>query len=556
MEMFKINNSNQVNIFDSTLYLSDYHKRLLEEGWAGYYRNNIFGKIKEERFKVLYSEKASRPNTPVNIMVSLMILKELAGLTDDELMEALIFDTRFQYALYTTGIERQPISRNAMTNFRNSLIKYELETGIDLYKEEIISLSEEIDACCKMDKTLKRMDSMMISSSCKPLSRIDLIYKVNSNLIWAIKEIDIQVLGEREKKYLEKDFKKENIYDVTIENQKEKIAILLEDSKMLYEKYKTYKKVNELEEYKLLDRLLHEQVDDTTGSPKDSKDIKPTSLQNPSDPDATYRFKYGNNIGYVANITEDIHENGEVYITDYELKQNVYSDQEFMKDYIEKKEDDSEETTLVDAGYYSDELNKSAKEKNITLIPTQTMGKKQTNKELVNFKVDEKTHEILVCPNNEKPIKTKYDEKTHMYSAQFDKEKCNNCPLKEQCKNHIKKKITSVRFTIETYHKAQLEAKMNTEEYKKISNHRAGIEGTMSVLRRKYQIDQCPSKGLLRLKLKLGGDILSINIKKAIKYGKKDANNSIKLTVYKIVEKIFSFSRIFKQFLIPSEIYI
>ncbi len=537
--MFKRNQGTQIDMFDKTNGLNDYHMKLLEKSWAGYFRENIFPKINEDNFSVLFSTKVSRPNTPVNIMVGLLILKELNGQTDDELMNSLIFDIRFQYALYTTSYERQPISRNAFTNFRNHLISYELETGKDLYKEEIIRLSTEINKCCKKGTLLKRMDSMMISSSCKSLSRINLAYKVNINLIEKVNAIDEALLGDREKEYLRTGFKKETVYSATKENQQDKLKELLKDSKDLYEKYRDNRKINILEEFKLLDRMLHEQTDDKTGLPKDSKEIKPDSLQNPSDPDATYRFKYGNNVGYVANVIEEIHENGEVYITDFDVKQNTYSDASFMEDYIDKKEDNEKETTLVDAAYYSNEINKKAIEKNIELVPTQTMGKKQVNNTVIaDFKVDDVNHQVLQCPNNETPIDSKYNEKTHTYLAHFDFSKCEKCPLRENCKlaGYIKKRKVSARFTGESYQKAKLEKRMNSEEYKKISNHRAGIEGTMSTLRRKYNVDNCPSKGLLRLKLKFGGDILSINIKKAIKYSKKGSNE---MEYISLIKKIF-----------------
>lgn len=546
--MFKINNSSQINIFDNTLSMSDYHMKLLKNNWPGYFRENIFPRIEEENFRVLYSDKVSRPNTPVNIMIGLLIIKELTGLTDDELMQSLIFDMRFQYALCTTSFEKQPISRNAFTNFRNALIRYEIETGKDLYKEEVISLSKYINDCCKKDTSLKRMDSLMISSSCKSLSRIDLIYKVNVNLIEKINVIEKELLGEREKKYLEAGFKKENIYDVTKENQKEKLSTLLEDSKTLYEKYKNNEKINTLEEFKLLDRMLHEQVDDKTGTPKESKDIKPDSLQNPSDPDATYRFKYGNNVGYVANIVEDIHENGEVYITNYDVKQNTYSDTSFMKDYIDNKTDDNKETTLVDAAYYSSEIDELAKEKNIELIPTQTMGKKQVNNTVIaEFEVDEETHQVLSCPNNQTPIDSKYNEDNHVFLAHFDKNKCEGCPFREKCEKakFIQKRKVSVRFTSESYQKAKLEIKMNTKEYKEISKNRAGIEGTMSTFRRRYNVDTNPSRGLLRQKLKIGGCVAAMNIKKAIKYSKDNQKIG---EIASIIKKIFSNSRIFELF--------
>ena len=55
-------------------------------------------------------------------------------------------------------------------------------------------------------------------------------------------------------------------------------------------------------------------------------------LQNPSDPDATYREKAGRqHRGYVANVTEASGEEGSI-ITDYQYEQNTYSDSQFMKE--------------------------------------------------------------------------------------------------------------------------------------------------------------------------------------------------------------------------------
>ena len=43
-------------------------------------------------------------------MVGALILKELLGLTDDEVVEGLMLDIRYQYALHTTSFEEQPLS--------------------------------------------------------------------------------------------------------------------------------------------------------------------------------------------------------------------------------------------------------------------------------------------------------------------------------------------------------------------------------------------------------------------------------------------------------------
>lgn len=140
----------------------------------------------------------------------------------------------------------------------------------------------------------------------------------------------------------------------------------------------------------------------------------------------------------------------------------------------------------------------------------------------------------------------KYNEDNHVFLAHFDKNKCKGCPIREKCEKakFIQKRKVSVRFTSESYQKAKLEIKMNTKEYKEISKNRAGIEGTMSTFRRRYNIDRNPSRGLLRQKLKIGGCVVAMNIKKAIKYSRetKKRRNCF------YYQKIFSNSRIFELF--------
>lgn len=107
---FAKNECQQLTLNDSTFSLTARELRMLEKSWAKQFAEKIFPKIDEEKFSVLYSDKASRPNTPVNVIVGGMVLQELLDLTDEEFMDSLLFDIRFQYALHTTSFEEQPVS--------------------------------------------------------------------------------------------------------------------------------------------------------------------------------------------------------------------------------------------------------------------------------------------------------------------------------------------------------------------------------------------------------------------------------------------------------------
>ena len=73
-----------------------------------------------------------RPNTPVNVIVGGMVLEELMGLTDEEFMDSLLFDIRFQYALHTTSFKEQPVSDCTFSRFRRRCLTYETELTMDI----------------------------------------------------------------------------------------------------------------------------------------------------------------------------------------------------------------------------------------------------------------------------------------------------------------------------------------------------------------------------------------------------------------------------------------
>lgn len=130
---FVKNDNQQLTVLDSTFNLTEREKRMLEKSWAKIFADKVFPAIDENIFSDLYSKKASRPNTPVNVIVGALILKEALNVTDDEIVEAMAFDIRYQYALHTTSFEEQPISDRTLSRFRARVLSYETEHDVDIF---------------------------------------------------------------------------------------------------------------------------------------------------------------------------------------------------------------------------------------------------------------------------------------------------------------------------------------------------------------------------------------------------------------------------------------
>jgi hypothetical protein len=530
--MFCRNANYQISMFDPLNRMPKYLIDILKNSWCHAFREYIFPKINEERFSVLYSDNpATRPNSPVNVIIGLLIIKEIFQDSDEELIGSLHFDIRYQYALHTTSLERQPVSINTLSNFRKRVVEYEKETGRDLIKEEVEALAEVIAQYMKIDGKKIRVDSLMVSSSCKKLSRMELIYSLNERMVKLLQEIDPESIPESCAGYLEAGYKNEVIYRTKDTEADKKIEVLISQAVDLY--YASNKKeVIESEEYKMLERFFREQTEVLEGkfSIKEAKEIPSDSLQNPTDPDATYRKKYNKgNIGYVANVVESFNEEGGVIIQ-YDLRQNIYSDQQFAKDTIERLpegEAGNETKVIVDGTYYSEEIAQKALEKNIEMIPTGLTGKKPSEDKMdySEYKVDEARNVIIGCPGGEEPYAS-YNSKGN-YKAYFEVEKCKRCPLKDRCRVKITERKAVVRISEKAYRLSLLRVKMGTEEYRRIASQRAGIEGIPSVLRRKYKVDFMPVRGLLRSKLWFGFKIAAMNFKSLLKWIKKDPKNRL-----------------------------
>ena len=87
---FRTNDYQQISLNDKLMNLTEREKKVLDKSWAKIFADEIFPAIDEERFSVLYSDKASRPNTPVNVIIGALIIKELFDYSDDEIVENLM----------------------------------------------------------------------------------------------------------------------------------------------------------------------------------------------------------------------------------------------------------------------------------------------------------------------------------------------------------------------------------------------------------------------------------------------------------------------------------
>lgn len=509
----------QLSLFDPLNTLTEREKKFLDRSWAKYFAEFIFPKIDEIPYAVLYSDKDSRPNTPVNVQIGALLIKELTNLSDDELLESMMFDIRFQYALHTTSFAEQPLSDRTLSRFRARCAAYETEHGVDLLHETITSLSSEMAELMKIDSSLKRMDSLMVASNIKRMGRLELLYACVANL--AKEMAKTREIPEHLRHYTEADDKNRVIYHNHSEETSVKIDTVLKDASTLKELCGA--DYDDSSSYQLLLRVLKEQAvqkEDGTYRLRTKEDggMDAAILQNPADPDATYREKAGKqHRGYVANVIEASGKNGSI-VEDYQYEQNIHSDSQFLKETLDGMEKQDGTVTIVTDGAYSGTQNgEMAAEKNVRLVTTSLTGR-EAEDILADFEFSGDGRKVIKCPGGHEPKSCSYNQETGQCTISFQKSQCQDCPHKEQCHPKMFKRVSRKTVSSKSNQRAKRQRERSSEDFKKQSRFRNGVETIPSILRRKYRIDKIPVRGLIRSRFFFGCKIGALNIKKFCRY--------------------------------------
>lgn len=522
----------QISLFNSFTGLTEREQRFLEKSWAKPFAEHIFPAIDEAPFAVLYSSRPSKNNTPVNILIGACILQQLTDLSDDEIVNALMFDIRYQYALHTCNYEEQPLSDRSLGRFRARCEAYEAQTGIDLLHDAVNSLSKHIAELMKIDHSLKRMDSMMIASNIKRMSRLELLYTCTANLVMKMHKLEIAFPeGSDFLHYTEDNDRNKVVYHNRGTAVAERIEQILKDDKVLMAlAEENADSLCETSEYLLFVRMLNEQtIKDEDGNyqlkqagsakNKDTDDqnaMHSGILQNPADPDATYRFKDGKEYrGYAGCITESSTPDKEhSIIVDYQYDTNNTSDQEFGKRAIESMEVHKEGAVIVaDALFSGDEIEKLASEKNIDVRNTNLTGRKVADI-YADFTLDESGKHVISCAGGFAPKKCSYNDKTGQCIASFERSQCENCPFHDQCKPKMNSKTSRKIISVKSKRRAEMQRERKTDDFKTCSDYRNGVETVPSLFRRKFNVDHMPVRGKLRTRFFFGCMVAASNVLK------------------------------------------
>ena len=485
--MFRKNEEHkQSRMFTAVDQLPPTARKKLESSWASIFYEEFFKRLDEEVFSVLYSEKKSRPNIPVNILVGFETLKSGFGWSDEELYNHFLFDLQVRYALGLHGFDEGYFDLRTIYYFRTALVEYERKNDINLIQRATERITDEQIRQFQLNTGLQRMDSTQLQSNIRKMSRLQLLVEIIHRLYRVLSEEDKRKYDSVFSLYVKED-SLHYCYRVArdeVEGRLQQIGIdlagMLETFETGYGEEKAYRDAR---------RVFGEHFHFEEGNVaiKTGKELSGSTLQSPDDVEATYRKKSGEAArGYVANITETCDAENELQlVTAVSVKPNVTDDQELLsEDIAGLKERTDIEEVVTDAGYAGPTAAEALEGHQVKQKTSAIKGRKKQKGKLglEDFHItrnEDGTITAIVCPQGASG-EIRDGRKPGRYSAGFDGTVCERCPLTEHCpaKRLKKRNLFAYRFTDTDVRVAQQRRQL-AESGKEAVNIRASIESTV-----------------------------------------------------------------------------
>jgi len=499
--MIHIKNHRQNNIFDPWSFLSPKRRDLLDNSWAGLFKKELLCELPVSKVAPFFNDDFGRPTKELHTVLGALVLQQAHDLTDEETVNQLAFNIQWHYALNITeeSDSAKYICPKTLWNMRSIVVDNTLDATL------FDHITDKLAKVFKVDTDNQRIDSVHIKSNMRRLGRIGIftssISKFLVNLKRGQKElfetIDQAVIG----KYLSE--KSLQCFSMVKPSESAKtLASVSTDLFDLVEQFKDNPEVKGMHTYKLLERVLKEQCnvsdDGNLVEVKRPKEIPSDSLQNPSDPDATYSGHKGQ--GYQVQVMEtyckdkEIKEKSLNLITHIEVEPAHESDANALIPAIESSKERglAPEKLLADTLYGSDENCQEAEKLGVEIISPAKGNKEEGNISLSDFEVNEKG-EVVSCPQGHEPAERKTKKTRH--TVAFDSRYCSNCPLQEACMVRQGKKYHYLRYTDKEIRLAKRRAYEQADEFKDRYRWRAGSEATMSEYDRRTGVKHLRVRG-------------------------------------------------------------
>lgn len=543
--------SRQRSIFETERRVSESVRRRLRGSWAEGFQAKVLPLLLEAEasFAELYSSETGRPNWSVARMLGICVLQELLDLDDQKALDSLTFDIRWQHALGVTA-EESYLSRRSLVDFRSRLVAQDAEMRLvrEFFEKVGAAAIEDLGISVKE----QRVDSTLIASNIFTRGRVELFRKTLLHFLdWLSKALPerLELLSPETRGWYEKASAGGWFGKVDKDKAKQHLAELAEKAHEVVRVFGDDEEVAAGEPYRLVARLFGEHCEVKRVEKDDREDgesgggggggaggdepevvvavrAKPetpgSSMQSPYDPDAGCSYK---GPGYLVHVTETCNNEGPEIITDYDVTSAGETDRGKDAGILERLSGSGVQPEVLyeDGGYPTGQGLIDARERGTEIVAPMTGGRlPQDSIGRERFQFDAETGRCTRCPEGHAPVRhdlrTTYRNNPPTLHAYFDGELCRACPLRGRCvarpPNNGKKGNFHLEVGAHLVERDRNLAAQRQAAWWERYAIRAGVEATMSELKRGHGMGELRVRRMPRVRLAVGLKITACNVKR------------------------------------------
>jgi hypothetical protein len=527
--MFKENKRQlQPYLISNVNDLPEKQRKLLEASWSGVFFREFYLRVDERPFAEMYVDFPSRPNAPINELVSLEFLKAGNGWTDEEMYQHYLFDLQTRHALGLDQLGEAHFELRTLYNFRQRLSQHMQETGVNLLDRAFEQVTDAQIGAFQLKTGQQRMDSVLLGSNIRQMGRLQLLVEVLQRVQRMLSETDQAGYAEILAPYLQ-GHAGHYIYRLKCEDfptHLQRIGELMQ--RLLAELQPIY---GQEPVYQVLARVFseHFQVEEQALKAKAGKELSAQSLQSPDDLEATYREKCGQGYqGYSANLTETCAPgNPFQLITKTQTAPNCTDDSQLLAEALPNlKERTDLDILYADGGFGGSQADPVLQEQQVELVQTAIRGR-QPNPEklhLADFEIKLEAESgkpgIVICPQGQR-VSARTTHQKKGFVAHFDPSICQTCPFfeKGQCPAQAGKRDERhhLRFT-QAQAQASQRRRRSRERKKEAGNLRSAVEATVRSVKHPFPAAKLPVRGLFRVACMVIGSAAVTNVRRIQRY--------------------------------------
>ena len=495
--------------------IDDVKRARLQQSWAHAYRNNALPLIDESRFAKYFDADNGRPNKSVRLVVSVLVLKEIRDLTDNEALEELEWNAAWQYALDVTPEEAHTCQKT-LHNFRGLLLKD--DEGAGLFE----STTAKLIKAAGLRTERQRQDSTHIVSNIRLLNRLGLFVATLTQFLETLRRTHPDLCDALPQELRERYLDREGYFgDSRGSEAPRRLEQTALDVHHVVRRFGGHAQVASMESFALVARLYAEQcVPPTSETPERitlQESPSTASLQSPADPDVTYGHK---GKGYETQLTETCsEENPFQAVTSVSVHGANESDQHQVEPALEQIDrtcGKAPEEMDADSGYASGKNILLAKERGTELVtPIGSKGPASLMR-LEDFELDESGEHVVQCPMGQQPVEHRPSGGGKAMLACFDATVCKKCVLRDICLTNRRRQHRVLRLVPEDVAVARRRVEQETPAFKERYKMRSGIEATNSELKRSHRLGKLRVRRRPRVALSVRLKVLGLNIKRYV----------------------------------------